>query len=388
MDTKVNYQYSYFIYSYFLKNIEFNEYISKLLNNKKYKLKIFEKEKDLEIYEYFKSNIKLEYFSTFNLNKNNYEKEKILENKCVIFEYLLNDEKNNYEKNNENNNNLLFEISKIELICFNTGICFLVIKTQLLNENLNMKDILNFNYKMKDINSEFFNLKSYENINIKNNLFDILEINKKIQEITMCKTKNKRFFTYSYTCVDSENWNNEIDKLENDFLKYVNVYPSNYDMTFEEENIIMRINNWKYVKIGFTNNSMNLLTNNMETSNFTKLPYEYENKYFYNLILNLYKKELLENIEKNNIKIKSLNNYKNIYSEIINNEFTDDIIGIEINKKLNKLFNLNKKVEKIQKICEKNFEVKVLEKYKKTGVIILFILIISLLFNIFSLINL
>ncbi len=42
---------------------------------------------------------------------------------------------------------------------------------------------------------------------------------------------------------------------------------------------------------------MNLLTNNMETSNFTKLPYEYENKYLYNLILKLYKKELLENIE-------------------------------------------------------------------------------------------
>ena len=40
---------------------------------------------------------------------------------------------------------------------------------------------------------------------------------KKIQEIIMCKSKNKRFFTYSYTCVDIENWNNNIDKLENDF---------------------------------------------------------------------------------------------------------------------------------------------------------------------------
>ena len=33
---------------------------------------------------------------------------------------------------------------------------------------------------MKDINSEFFKLKSYENINIKNNLLnDISQINKK-----------------------------------------------------------------------------------------------------------------------------------------------------------------------------------------------------------------
>ena len=45
MDTKVNYQYSYFIYPYFLRNIEYKEYINNLLNNKKYKLKIFEKSK-------------------------------------------------------------------------------------------------------------------------------------------------------------------------------------------------------------------------------------------------------------------------------------------------------------------------------------------------------
>jgi len=384
MDTKVNYQYSYFIYSYFLKNIEYKEYIIKLLNDKKYKLKIFEKEKDLEIYEYFKTDIKNNYFNTFNINKNNYKKEKILENKCVVFEYLLKN-KNTQEKIE---NCLNFEISKIELICFNTGVCFLAIKTQLLNKNINLNEILNFNYKMKDINSEFIKLKSYENINIKNNLFnDITEINKKIEEIIMCKVKNKRFFTYSYTCVDSENWNNEVDKLENDFFKYVNVYPSNYDMTFEEENIIMRINNWKYVKIGFTSESMNLLTNNLETSNFTKIPYEYENKYFYNLILNLYKKELLENIEKNNIKFKNTGNYRNMYDEIINYEITEENIGTEINNKLEKILNINKKIQKIEKLYKKNFEFKIIEKYKKTGKIILFILIISLIFNIFSILN-
>lgn len=386
MDTKVNYQYSYFIYPYFLRNIEYKEYINNLLNNKKYKLKIFEKEKDLEIYEFFKPNIINDYFNTFNINRNNYNKEKILENKCVVFEYLIKNEK--IEENLENKNNLLFEILKIELICFDTGICFLAIKTQLINEKINLNDILNFNYKMKDINSEFSKLKSYENINIKNNLLnDISQINKKIQEIIMCKSKNKRFFTYSYTCVDIENWNNNFDKLENDFLKYVNVYPSNYDMSFEEENIIMRINNWKYVKLGFTSESMNLLTNNMETSNFTKLPYEYENKYFYNLILKLYKKELLENIEQKNIKFKSLNEYKKIFTEIINNEFTEDNIGIEINNKLNKVFNLNKKINKIEKLCQKNFEFKIMEKYKKVGTIILTILFISLIFNLIILLN-
>lgn len=386
METKVNYHYSYFIYSYFLKNIEYKEYICKLLNNKNYKLKIFEKEKDLEIYDFFKNNIKKDYFNTFYINKKNNNNEKILNNKCNIFEYKIknkNKEKNNLE------NNLIYEISKIELICFSTGICFLIIKTELLNEKLNLNNILNFNYKMKDINSEFSKLKSYEKINIENNLLkNNFEVIKKLEEIIMDKIENKRFFTYSYTCVDSENWNNEVDRLENDFLKYVNVYPSNYDITFEdEENAILRINNWKFIKIGFTSESMNLLTNNLELSNYTKMPYDYENKYLYNLILNLYKKELLENIEKNNIKLKSLENYKNIYNEIINNEFTEDNIGIKINSKLNKIFNLNKKSEKIEKIYKENYEFKILKKYKKLGKIILFILLISLILNIIFLIN-
>ena len=177
------------------------------------------------------------------------------------------------------------------------------------------------------------------------------------------------------------------DKLENDFFKYVNVYPSNYDMTFEEENLIMRINNWKFIKLGFTNESMNLLTNNLELSNYTKIPYEYENQYLYNLILILYKKELLENLEKNNIKFKKIENYENIYKKIINNEITENNVGIEINKKLNKIFNLNKKSEKIEKLFKENYEFKLLKKYKKMGKIILFILLISLILNIILIIN-
>ena len=158
-------------------------------------------------------------------------------------------------------------------------------------------------------------------------------------------------------------------------------------MTFEEENLIMRINNWKFIKLGFTNESMNLLTNNLELSNYTKIPYEYENQYLYNLILILYKKELLENLEKNNIKFKKIENYENIYKKIINNEITENNVGIEINKKLNKIFNLNKKSEKIEKLFKENYEFKLLKKYKKMGKIILFILLISLILNIILIIN-
>ena len=36
---------------------------------------------------------------------------------------------------------------------------------------------------------------------------------------------NKRFFVYTYACIEQDNWNNEEDfaKIENDFIKYTNV---------------------------------------------------------------------------------------------------------------------------------------------------------------------
>ncbi len=382
MDTKVIYQYTYFIYPYLLKNIDYKKYVIELLNNKKYKLKIFEKEKDIEIYEFFNKNIINNYFNTTEFNNNNFEK--ILENNCTIFEYIFSDNTN--AENIQKNNCLIFEIPKIELICFSTGICFLAIKTQLLNEKININDVLNFNYKMKDINSGFHRLKSYENINIKNNfLLGSNDINKKIQEIISCNPSSRRFFTYSYVCIDLENWNSDIDRTENDFIKYVNVYPSNYDMSLEEDCIIDRINNWKYVKIGFTNESMNLLTNNLENSNFTKLPYEYENKYLYNLIFNLYKKELLENIKNNNLKLNLRDNHEKNKIDLFNTELTEDSVGIKINNKLNQIFNIDKELEKLEKIYRKKFEFKIIKNYKNMEKIIFIILLISLIFNITNL---
>ena len=45
---------------------------------------------------------------------------------------------------------IFFKIQKLELICFNTGICFLIMKTNIENSK-SFSDILNFNYKFRDI---------------------------------------------------------------------------------------------------------------------------------------------------------------------------------------------------------------------------------------------
>ena len=57
----------------------------------------------------------------------------------------------------ENRNGIFFKIPKIEIICFNTGICFLSIKTH-IEESDKFADLLNFNYKFRDINQEFANM--------------------------------------------------------------------------------------------------------------------------------------------------------------------------------------------------------------------------------------
>ena len=67
-----------------------------------------------------------------------------------------------------------FKIRKLEIICFNTGICFLLIKTNLDNTD-EFTDILNFNYRFRDIQKK---MKELEHIKIyiyKQILFQMLK---------------------------------------------------------------------------------------------------------------------------------------------------------------------------------------------------------------------
>ena len=56
MELKVKYQYTYFIKPFLIKENKYENYLFSLLSNKKYKLKIFEKEKDFNLYKYFIQN--------------------------------------------------------------------------------------------------------------------------------------------------------------------------------------------------------------------------------------------------------------------------------------------------------------------------------------------
>ena len=138
MELKTKYQYTYFIYPYVIKENKFTKYLLKLLKDKNCELKMFKKENDLSLYSYFSHRARNYMFNSFNYSKTRLArlndlpletKAAILaQNPCTIFEYNI---KKDIQGKTAERSGIFFKIPKIEIICFNTGICFLCIKTNL-----------------------------------------------------------------------------------------------------------------------------------------------------------------------------------------------------------------------------------------------------------------
>ena len=318
MELKTKYQYTYFIYPYTIDEKKYDKYILKLLKNKKCKFRIFEKEKDLDIYNHFLPNVREYLFPTFEFRDKvlrdfklltKEKKSKIISEQNVsCFSYELDKD---IQGKVGNEDGIFFNIEKIEIICFKSGICFFTMKTNLENSD-ELRDLLNFNYRFREINSEFLTLKNYENIKIQTDIFnDVSDISELIYQITgIYKPKrivtsnevsNSQFYTFSYLCVENKYWNDRTDfsTIEGDFYKYANVLPSNYSSDFNKEKVELNlhiIDKYKYSKIALTNLSSNIICSGVDIFNFTKLPYQYENQYFYTYIIALYQKMFLRKI--------------------------------------------------------------------------------------------
>ena len=223
MELKTNYQYTYFIHPFIVKEHRYQKY---LLRNKQCKLRILKKEKDLKLYKYFLPEIRNLLFSEFEQINNNKSLEELPKETqstilakypCTFFEYDL---PQDIQGKTGNEQGIFFNIRKIEIICFNTGICFLCIKTNLENTN-SFDDLLNFNYKFRDINQEF-KTSQYQKIRIQTDAFADVEIfTDFIKDITGANIEavkydidTERFITYSYACIDQDYWN-EYRKFEN-----------------------------------------------------------------------------------------------------------------------------------------------------------------------------
>lgn len=409
MELMTKYQYTYFIHPYIIEENKYGKYIQKLLRDKKCSYKIFEKEKDLDIYNFFLPNVRNYLFPTFELRgedlrnfnslKIEEKQKKIMKDHVACFTYNLAED---IQGKVGTENGIFFKIEGIEIICFDTGICFFTMKTHLENTN-KFVDLLDFNYRFKEINSEFASLKEYENIKIQTDTFkDMSDLSELINQITGINSKvkannnnkeiiiNSQFYTYSYVCVETSNWSEKTDftNIENDFLKFANVLPSNYNSDFNKANLehnLHIIEKFKYVKTTLTNRSSNLMCSGIDTHNYTKLPYEYENQYFYMYILSLYKKLFLMKLN-NDFKeydkiIKMRVKFISFTKTIWNKELTLDDTGALYYKTLNRALELDELYSEIQNKYEVIYKDLNIEKNNVYYSVIVILLIFSLLFN-------
>ena len=403
MELKTNYQYTYFIHPFVVKEGKYQKYILRMLKDKNCKLKIFQKEKDLRTYQYFLPKTREFLFSSFSFTNGKLKKleELPIETRsailskypCNIFEYTL---KKDIQGKVDGKKGIFFSIRKIEIICFNTGICFLAFKTN-LEEDVSFANILNFNYKFRDINQEESKLDGYDNIRLQTDSFsDVETFREFIRNITGSSLEamkldidTERFLTYSYICIDQEAWNstNEFEKIKHNFIRYASILPADNSRNIEVEKIAT-FSKWKYAKLGLNKLGVMLFSSSSDMNNYTILPEEYENQYFYTYILNLYKKIYLKKIQlefKNQKQVKKARKKfieftKNLWIE----EITEDETGSMLNHKMQEVLELERLYSQVKNKYDILYKDLNIEKDKKITIIIAIILVISLIFNVLN----
>ena len=404
MELKTRYQYTYFIHTYLINQNKYTKYLFKLLKDKRFSLRIFQKDKDLELYTYFLPKIRTILFKTLELNKTKLDKleELPLETKAAVlseypsvtFEYNL---KQDIQGKTVDANSIFFKIQKIGIVCFNTGICFLYFKTN-VEDSKEFSDVLNFNYKFRDINQENNNLKNYENIKVQADIFeDIKELKSFISEITgpnldalKINLDIEKFYTYSYVCIDQLGWNNnnDFESIKNDFLKYAYILPNDKGMNVEENESIRIISKDKYSKIGISKQGVNLFSSDADLTNYTILPQEYENQYFYTYILSLYLKVYLKKLDYEFKKRKNIKDSRKKFIEFTKGlwieEITSEDIGSLIYQHMKDVLEIENVYNDVKNKYDILYRELKIENTEKMSIIIVVILATTLIFNILN----
>lgn len=397
MELKTRYQYTYFIYPYVIEEKNYSKYLLKLLKDKKCTMKKFDIAKDLSIYQNFLPNIRKFMFWSFNYTKQQMRELESLDNElkanilskypCTMFDYNI---KQNVQGKVQNEDGIYFDITKVELICFNTGICFLLFKTIIDGENNKFSDVVNFNYKFRDITSKADELKEFENIKIQTSIFkDSKDIIKFIKDITgntsLAEDLNidqERFITYSYACISQEDWddNVEIKTIEKLFFKFFKVLPAHKELNdIITEDYFNKPPNSKYIKYGFSNVGTALLTSDIAVDNYTKLPFRFENEQLYLYILCLYKKFYLAKVnyelDRKDCQQEFLSFTKNFLIEEVSNDETESCLEKNWSEKLD----IDRMFNKIKNKYDMLYKSTNVEKTKiKQNIIILILIVIML----------
>ena len=406
MELKSNCQYTYFIHTFIINKSRYNKYIGNLLKDERFKLRIFDKNRDIDLYTYFLPRIRSFMFKTFELNKSKIEKlgEMPIETRsailseypCLCFEYDL---KKDIQGKTIDENSIFFRVQRVGIICFNTGICFLYLKTNVESDRFG--DILDFNYKFRDINKEDTNFKKFEDIKVQTDSFeDIKEIKEFISELTgpnfdalKLNLDVDRFYTFGYETINSEAWNNKnnFENIKSEFLKYINIVPNNEGLNIDEKENVKILSKDKYSKIGVSKLGVNLFSSSFDKNNCTIVPKEYENQYFYTYILALYLKVYLKKINYDFKKEKNLKIVRKEFVEFTKGLWIQEVTSEDLGSLMYQSIRDSLEMDGFYNEAKNNYdilyrELKV-EKNEKLSIFIAIILVITLIINILNWIN-
>ncbi len=402
MELKTSYQYTYFIYPFAIKEQNYKKYVINLINNKNFEIKMFDAFKDVELYRYFVPSVKENMFQDFSFSKEKINKLKnfsnkrlekeLLKQKCLIFNYRL---KEQIKGKTGEQDGIFFTIPKIELICFNTGICFLAIKTCLTDTD-EFSDILNFNYKFENISFENKNIKKLDNIKIQSDMFGTMkQFIDIIDQITGKKVQSKKlnidenmFLIYSYVCVKSNYWNEEkgFENIENEYIKLAEIKPNDVNINIDYDKLSI-LSNASFMKIRATSRSVALICSEADKYNYTILPEVYENQYLYTYLLTLHQKFYLNkiNLEFRRHPQKTIKKFLKFCDEIWISEMTSDSFGEKIYKRFREKLNLEEifiHAKNKYDIAYKELKIEKNDKINKISIILMLICLLLGLSNI------
>ena len=282
-------------------------------------------------------------------------------------------------------------------MCFNTGICFLYIKTNIEDTN-KFEDLLNFNYKFKDINQECYTLKNYENIRVQADCFDdIKELKEFISSITgpnfdalKINLDVDRFYTYSYECIDQSEWNTtkDFENIKNEFLRFINILPNDKGMHIDDNGSVKIIPKEKFSKLGISKAGVSLFSSDIDIANYTTLPHEFENQYFYTYILALYLKVYIKQIDYNFKKGKNLKKTRQDFIDFTKSlwiqEITTEDMGSLLYVTIKQVLEIEKLYTEVKNQYDLLYREAKIDKTEKTLTLIVVILGITLIFNILN----
>lgn len=409
LDMKAVFHYSYFIHPIVIPVKKRRRFLEKLLTDQTWRMNTGKDEADLNTQAYFLPYVRKLLFPTADWTdafRNAFDHmpaqkriDVVAALPSVDFDLVL--ERSRLGKGPFTRDALGVDITRITLHVFESGIGFLVIKTELdMKNGLHVSDVLDFNNRFRTMSPRYMKKKKGEGIAILNSRFGgagdlsafISHLLYGFEDVETGSAYYDRLFTYSYLCLDRSEWNETrgLPDFLNEFYKFQHCLPSNYGSEFDPSYREMKddtYKRWKYSLFGFSREAGVVLASAREEFNLTKLPLHFETMYSYILLLAFYQRLSLilfseELIKGESLKVDEMKRrftrftHFSWFSQITNSEH-----GMDLWKKWQKTFDLPALFEEVQKEYEEYYDYKVAKGQERINLLLIVIYVISVMFS-------